>query len=141
MSTQIPQTTQIPNSNQSPQTQTHASSQVKSKVEKAQNLSLEEKLRMLMSSMRDWERRKVLETANVTIELIKLPAKQTAKSFKPPRLALHIKRSDSFKGIIVDSVEVLEDLIKALSNERTKRIVEALERLNGNNTIELELEL
>ena len=95
---------------------------------------------MLMSSMRDWERRKVLETANVTIELIKLPAKQTAKSFKPPRLALHIKRSDSFKGIIVDSAEALEDMANVLQNPKLKQLAQALEKLNGTTaTIEIEL--
>jgi hypothetical protein len=102
-------------------------------------MSLEEKLRILMNSMKDWERKKLLETANVTVELVKLPTKQTTKSFKPSRLALHIKRNNSFKGIIIDDTEVLEDLVKALQSPKLRQLIQTLEKLNGAEKIELEL--
>jgi hypothetical protein len=129
---QTPQTTQIPNPN----------SQAKPQVEKAKpnNLSLEEKLKMLASQMGDWERRKIVDTGVVTVELVKLPKRESKKRIAPERLALHLKRSDSFKGIIIDDVETIDHIIKALTNAKVKAIAEAIQRLNGTTaTIELEL--
>jgi len=131
MSTQTPQSAQIPN----PQVE-KAQARPQSDVN---NLSLEEKLRMLMQSMEDWERRKIIDTGIITIELVKLPKRESKKRIAPERLALHLKRSDSFKGIIIDDVETIDHIIKALTNAKVRAIAEALRRLNGTTAIELEL--
>jgi hypothetical protein len=129
-------------------TQSQAPSPKPTQVEKAQakpqsnvnNLSLEEKLRLLLQQMRDWERKKLIDTGVITVELVKLPKRESKKRIAPERLALHLKLSNSFKGIIIDDIETIDHIIKALTNSKVKAIAEALQRLNGATTaIELEL--
>jgi hypothetical protein len=126
--------TQIPNPETTPQTQ------APTKPQENPKMSLEEKLKKLMESMQDWERKKIVETPNITVELVKLPKRETKKRTIPERLVLHVKRSNSFRGIIIDNMEVLEDLIKVLSNPKIRTIATALDTINGSTeTIELEL--
>jgi hypothetical protein len=135
---QTPQTTQNPNPNQAPNPKP---TQVEKAQAKPQNnsLSLEEKLKVLMEQMGDWERRKIVDTGVITVELVKLPKRESKKRIAPERLALHLKRSDSFKGIIIDDIETIDHIIKALTNAKVKAIAEAIQRLNGTTAIELEL--
>jgi len=93
-----------------------------------------------MSSMRDWERKRIIDTGTIAVELVKLPERQSKKSYKPSRLTLHVKKSDSFRGILIDDIDELNDLIKVLTSEKIKAIAIALAKINGESeAIEIEL--
>lgn len=91
---------------------------------------LTEKLEKLLTSMKDWERKPVIQVGRAVVEIVKLPKRETSKRMEPERLALHVRFEDSFKGVFVIEYEEFKDLIDALTNEKVKEIVEALSEVN-----------
>lgn len=85
-----------------------------------------EKLEKYLDEMKDWERKPVVKSGRIVIEIVKLPEKRTKSDIKPQRLALMIRREDAFRGMIIESPEELEDLAAALSIEKVKEIAEAV---------------
>ncbi len=98
--------------------------------EKVTEEKLSEKLEKLLSSMKDWERKPVIQVGRAVVEIVKLPKRETSKRMEPERLALHVRFEDSFKGIFVIEYEEFKDLIDALTNEKVKEIVEAISEVN-----------
>ena len=98
------------------------------------------KLEELMSSMKDWERRPVVQVGRAIIELVKLPKRETAKRFEPERLALHIRLSDSFKGVFVVEYEELRDIAEALSSKTVDEVAKAIDAINKKKKV-IEYEL
>jgi len=92
--------------------------------------SLTEKLEELLKSMKDWERKPLIQVGRAVIEIVKLPRRETSKRVEPERLALHVRFEDSFKGIFIIESEEFKDLLDALSNEKVKEIVEAISEVN-----------
>ncbi len=99
-------------------------------------LSLVEKLENLLKSMKDWERRPIVEVGRAVIEIVKLPQRQTKKGTEPERLALHLRLKDSFKGIFVETYDELDDLIRALNSKTVHEIAKALDELSRKRVIE-----
>jgi len=91
---------------------------------------LTEKLEKLLASMKDWERKPVIQVGRAVVEIVKLPKRETSKRMEPERLALHVRFEDSFKGIFVIEYEEFKDLIDALTNEKVREIVEAISEVN-----------
>jgi len=98
--------------------------------EKVTEEKLAEKLEKLLSSMKDWERKPVIQVGRAVVEIVKLPKRETSKRMEPERLALHVRFEDSFKGIFVIEYEEFKDLIDALTNEKVKEVVEAISEVN-----------
>jgi len=84
----------------------------------------------LMETMKDWERRSIVQVGNVIVEVVKLPKKESRKRVEPERLSLHVRMADSFRGVLVVSRDDLRDLVDALSNEAVTEVVEAIEEVN-----------
>ncbi len=84
------------------------------------------KLREMLDSMRDWEKKPIVKSGKIVVELVKLPERKSKTSSKPEHLALMIRREDAFRGLIIVSPEELEDLKKALSLEKLDELVKAL---------------
>jgi hypothetical protein len=82
-----------------------------------------------LKSMKEWERKPVVEVGSIVIELIKLPARQRKRSVEPEKLALHVRLRDSFRGIFIERFEELDDLMRALATKTVQDIVRALEEL------------
>lgn len=99
-----------------------------------------ERLKELFGSMKEWERRPVLKSGEIIVELVKLPGKQLKSgNIKPEKLVLHIRLEGSFKGIFVEKHSQLEDLREALSSKRIEEIARALDEVNRRGPIEFEL--
>ncbi len=92
--------------------------------------SLREKLEELLSSMKDWERKPIIQVGKAVIELVKLPKRETTRRVEPERLAVHVRFEDSFKGIFIVDYEEFRDLLEALGNEKVKELVEAVSDVN-----------
>ena len=103
-------------------------------VEEKQTLI--DKLENLLKSMRDWERRPIIEVGKAVIEIVKLPKRQTKKGTEPERLALHLRLKDSFKGIFVESYDELDDILRALNSKTVHDIAKALDELSKKRVIE-----
>jgi hypothetical protein len=82
-----------------------------------------------LKSMKEWERKPVVEVGSIVIELIKLPARQRKRSVEPEKLALHIRLRDSFRGIFIERFEELDDLMRALATKTVQDIARALDEL------------
>ncbi len=87
------------------------------------------KLEELLESMRDWERKPLLKSGRIVVELIKIPERKTKSSAKPERLALMVRREDAFRGTILEGPEDVEDVVTALSSQRVKEVAEALKEI------------
>ena len=98
--------------------------------------TLVDKLENLLKSMRDWERRPIIEVGKAVVEIVKLPKRQTKKGTEPERLALHLRLKDSFKGIFVESYDELDDILRALSSKTVHDIAKALDELSKKRVIE-----
>ena len=94
-----------------------------------------EKLEKLFDEMKDWERKPIVKSGKIVIELVKLPEKTSRRTVKPSTLALMIRREDAFRGLIIDSDDELEDLIMALSIDRVKEIARAIKEVNKKRSI------
>ncbi len=92
-------------------------------------MSYVEKLRELEENMKPWEKRPLLKAGSIIVEIVKLPEKKTRSSIRPSRLAVLVRKEDAFRGIMLESLEELEDLKLALSNEKVAEIVKAIEAL------------
>jgi len=98
--------------------------------------TLVDKLENLLKSMKDWERRPIIEVGKAVVEIVKLPKRQTKKGTEPERLALHLRLKDSFKGIFVESYDELDDILRALNSETVHDIAKALDELSNRRVIE-----
>lgn len=94
------------------------------------------KLEELLSTMNNWEKRPVLKSGRIIIELMKLPERKTKSKFEPERLALHIRREDAFRGVIIQSREEYEDLNAALGSDKTREIISAITELSKKRRIQ-----
>jgi len=108
--------------------------------EKDQNREIQgdlvKKLEELLTSMKDWERRPLVEVGRAIVELIKLPRRQTKKGTEPERLAIHLRLKDSFKGVFIEGYSELDDIVRALSTQRVREIAKALDELSKKRVIE-----
>jgi len=98
--------------------------------------TLVDKLENLLKSMKDWERRPIIEVGKAVVEIVKLPKRQTKKGTEPERLALHLRLKDSFKGIFVESYDELDDILRALNSKTVHDIAKALDELSKKRVIE-----
>ena len=98
------------------------------------------KLEELMGSMKDWERRPVVQVGKAIVELVKLPKRETAKRFEPERLALHVRLSDSFKGVFIVEYDELRDIVEALSSKSVDEVAKAVDAINRRRKV-IEYEL
>ena len=90
--------------------------------------------------MSAWEKRPIAKNAYITIELIKLPKRETKRGTYPERLAIQVRTNDAFRGLILENsreIEALIELIKAIE-QKLKDIGKALDTISG---APLELEL
>ncbi|HDN75997.1 MAG TPA: hypothetical protein ENG05_02585 [Acidilobales archaeon] len=92
--------------------------------------TLIERLEKLLESMKDWERKPVIQVGKAVVEIVKLPRRETSKRVEPERLALHLRLEDSFKGIFIIDYEEFKDLQDALRNEKVKEVIEAISEVN-----------
>ncbi len=89
-----------------------------------------EKLEKMFNEMNDWEKKPIVKSGRIVIELIKLPEKKSKNTVKPSSLALMIRREDAFRGLLIESDEEIEDLLTALSVEKVKKIARAIREIN-----------
>jgi len=94
------------------------------------------KLETLLKSMKDWERKPLVEVGSAIIELVKLPKRQTKRGTEPERLALHLRLKDSFKGVFIESYSELDDIIRALNTKTVQDVAKALDELSKKKVIE-----
>ncbi len=111
-------------------------SDVEETIRREHSEDLVKKLEELLTAMKDWERRPLVEVGNAIVELIKLPKRQTKKGTEPERLALHLRLKDSFKGVFIEGYSELDDIVRALSTQRVKEIAKALDELSKKRVIE-----
>ena len=97
---------------------------------------LVEKLREMLNNMRDWEKKPVLKSGKIVVEIVKLPERRSKTSVKPEHLALMIRREDAFRGLIIVSPEELDDLRKALSSEKLDEIIAGLWRIYKEKSVQ-----
>ena len=105
-------------------------------VREEQEKNLVKKLEELLSSMKDWERRPIVEVGSAVVELVKLPKRQTKKGTEPERLALHLRLKDSFKGVFIENFNELDDIIRALTTKSVQEVAKALDELSRKRVIE-----
>lgn len=96
---------------------------------------LVEKLEKLFNEMKDWEKKPIVKSGRIVVELVKLPEKTSRRSVKPSTLALMIRREDAFRGLLIESHDELEDLITALSRERVREIAKAIHEINKKRSV------
>jgi len=94
-----------------------------------------DKLENLLNTMKEWERKPVIEVGNAVVEIVKLPRKETKKGVEPERLSIHLRLKDSFRGIFIESFEELDDIVKALSNKKVIEIAKAIDELNKKRSV------
>ncbi len=90
---------------------------------------LVKKLEELMNTMKDWERKPVLKSGHIVVELVKLPERKTKTTARPAHLAIMIRREDAFRGIIIEEPDELEDLIVAVTTPKLKELVKAVYKI------------
>ena len=100
---------------------------------------LEDKLKKLLSSLKDWERKSVAKVGGVVVELVKMPKRESRKAMEPERLVLHIRLENSFRGIFIRDSRDLEDLGKAVDTKIVRDIARVLDKMNREKVIEYEL--
>ncbi len=88
------------------------------------------KIEEIMESMKEWERKPLVQVGNAIVELVKLPKRESKKRMEPERLALHIRLADSFKGIFIAGYDDLKDIIEALSSKTVLGVAQAIETIN-----------
>jgi hypothetical protein len=91
---------------------------------------LEERLRELLESMKDWEKKPIVSTGAVIVELVKLPRRELKRGTEPEKLAIQVRMKDAFKGVIVENEKELEDLAVAVQHEKVKEVSRVLESVN-----------
>ncbi len=98
--------------------------------------SLLEKLEELLKSMNPWEKKPILKAGRIIIELVKLPERKTKTTIEPERLVIHIRREDAFRGLFIKDPEELEDLQAAITTQKIKEVLQALEQLEKKRKIQ-----
>ncbi|MCD6301471.1 MAG: hypothetical protein J7L82_05305 [Staphylothermus sp.] len=93
------------------------------------------KLESYFQEMKDWERKPILKSGKIVIELVKLPEKKSKSTYKPPRLAIMIRKEDAFRGMLIESPDEIEDLIVALSLDKVKELANAVKQVNKKRSI------
>lgn len=93
------------------------------------------RLSQLLSSMKDWERRPLLKAGSVVVEVVKLPRRETKRGVEPERLVIHIRREDSFRGIIIDGLREFEDLLEAVRSEKVQEVARAIDEVNRSRRV------
>jgi len=93
-------------------------------------MSLEEKIEKLLESMKEWERKPVVQVGKAIVEIVKLPKRETSKRIEPERLALHLRLTDSFRGIFISEESELRDIIEVLNNKVVHDIMNAIGAVN-----------
>ncbi len=96
----------------------------------AEEKDLASKIEELMNSMKEWERKPLVQVGNAIVELVKLPKRESKKRLEPERLALHIRLADSFRGIFIAGYNDLKDIVEALSSKTVTEVAEAIEAVN-----------
>ncbi len=91
---------------------------------------LVKKLEELLDTMRPWEKKPVLKAGKVVVELVKLPERKTKTTLEPEKLVLHIRLEDAFRGIFLENQEELDDLETAITMEKVRKIIEAIEKVS-----------
>lgn len=94
-----------------------------------------EKLGNLLNTMKDWERKPVIEAGKAVIEVVKMPKRETKKGSEPERLALHLRLRDSFRGIFIESYSELDDILRALTSKSVQDIAKAIDELNKRRSV------
>ncbi|OYT40285.1 MAG: hypothetical protein B6U89_02740 [Desulfurococcales archaeon ex4484_58] len=97
---------------------------------------LVEKMRELLNTMRDWERKPVVKSGKIIVELVKLPERRGKTRSRPQHLALMIRREDAFRGLLIVSPEELDDLRRALNVEKLDDIIKALWSIYKERSVE-----
>jgi len=97
---------------------------------------LVEKLKSMLSSMKNWERKLVLKSGKIVVEIVKLPERKGKTVSRPEHLALMIRREDAFRGLIIVSPEELEDLRRALSAQKLDELINGLWKLYREKTVQ-----
>ncbi len=91
--------------------------------------NLVSKLENLLETMKEWERKPVLKSGRIIVELVKIPGRKTRSTVKPERLAIMVRREDAFRGTILETPDDIEDVVYALSSEKVKELAVALKEL------------
>jgi len=104
----------------------------------AEKITLD-RLEELAKTMKDWERKPIVKVGNAVVELVKLPRREGRRTVNPEKLALHVKLENSFKGIYIENIEELEDVLAALTHDTTKAVAEAITRINKGKAVEFTL--
>jgi len=91
--------------------------------------------------LQDWERKPVASVGNVVCEIVKVPEKRTSRKVQPSRLVLSIRRADAFRGIMLLSVDDLEDLRTLLQSEKLTELMKAIEEHATKTAKEIKFEL
>jgi len=97
--------------------------------------SLEERVEKLLESMKEWKRRPVVQVGKAIVELIKLPKRETSRRVEPEKLTLHIRLTDSFRGIFVVEEAELRDLLEVLNSRTVQDLVKAVDVVNRKGKI------
>ena len=95
-----------------------------------------EKLREMLNNMRDWEKKPLLKSGKIVIEIVKLPERRSRSTVKPEHLALMIRREDAFRGLIIVSPDELDDLRKAISSQKLDEIIAGLWKIYKEKSIQ-----
>ncbi|OYT49446.1 MAG: hypothetical protein B6U73_05400 [Desulfurococcales archaeon ex4484_204] len=88
------------------------------------------KMDELLNTMKDWERKPLIQVGKAVVEIVKLPKRETARRVEPERLALHVRLEDSFKGIFIIEANELKDLLEALRGRNVMKVIEAIDLVN-----------
>uniref|UniRef100_A0A7J3ZIL3 Uncharacterized protein n=1 Tax=Fervidicoccus fontis TaxID=683846 RepID=A0A7J3ZIL3_9CREN len=94
------------------------------------------RLEELLSLMNSWEKRPVLKSGKIVIELVKLPERKTKSRYEPERLALHVRREDAFRGVIIQSREEYEDLHAALNTDKIRELISAITEVSKRRRVQ-----
>jgi len=100
---------------------------------------LEERLKELLASMKDWERKPIVSIGSIIVELVKLPKRELKRGTEPEKLAIHVRMKDAFKGVIVENEKELEDLAMAVQHKKVREVSKALEAVNEKKVVEYRL--
>jgi len=97
--------------------------------------SLEERVEKLLESMKEWERRPVVQVGKAIVELVKLPKREMSRRVEPEKLALHTRLTDSFRGIFVVEEAELRDLLEVLNSRAAQDLAKAVDVVNRRRKI------
>ncbi len=97
---------------------------------------LVQRLEELLKQMNPWEKKPVLKAGRIIVELVKLPERRKKSSIEPEKLVLHIRLEDAFRGIFIENVDELEDLVAAINAEKIREIARALTEISKKKRVQ-----